>query len=57
MWWQLVIGCTAFLGITGILLVMDLDRPERFLYVMLRPNWDSWVLLFRKSLEAPECLI
>ena len=44
MWWQLVIGCTAFLGITGILLVMDLDRPERFLYVMLRPNWDSWLV-------------
>jgi Fe-S-cluster-containing dehydrogenase component len=44
MWWQLVIGCTAFLGITGVLLVMDLDRPERFLYVMLRPNWDSWLV-------------
>jgi formate-dependent nitrite reductase membrane component NrfD len=23
---------------------MDLDRPERFLYVMLRPNWDSWLV-------------
>ena len=44
MWWHLVIGCTAFLGITGALLVMDLDRPERFLYVMLRPNWDSWLV-------------
>jgi formate-dependent nitrite reductase membrane component NrfD len=33
-----------FLAITGILLVMDLDRPERFLYVMLRPNWDSWLV-------------
>jgi Fe-S-cluster-containing dehydrogenase component len=44
MWWQLVIGCTIFLGLTGILLVKDLDRPERFLYVMLRPNWDSWLV-------------
>jgi len=33
-----------FLAITGILLVLDLDRPERFLYVMLRPNWDSWLV-------------
>ena len=44
MWWQLVIGCTVFLGLTGVLLVMDLDRPERFLYGMLRPNWDSWLV-------------
>ena len=33
-----------FLAITGLLLVIDLDRPERFLYVMLRPNWDSWLV-------------
>ena len=31
-------------AITGLLLVMDLDRPERFLYVLLRPNWDSWLV-------------
>ena len=44
LWWELVIGCTLFLGLTGFLLVKDLDRPERFLYVMLRPNWDSWLV-------------
>ena len=44
LWWQLIIGCTIFLVITGILLVKDLDRPERFLYVLLRPNWDSWLV-------------
>lgn len=33
-----------FLTITGILLIKDLDRPERFLYVMLRPNWNSWLV-------------
>ena len=44
MWWRLVIGCTAFLGLTGVLLILDLDRPERFVYVMLRPNWDSWLV-------------
>jgi len=40
----LIIGSTIFLGITGILLIKDLDRPERFLYVLLRPNWDSWLV-------------
>ena len=44
LWWELIIGCTAFLGLTGLLLVKDLDRPERFLYVLLRPNWDSWLV-------------
>ena len=33
-----------FLAITGVLLVIDLDRPGRFLYVMIRPNWDSWLV-------------
>jgi formate-dependent nitrite reductase membrane component NrfD len=32
-----------FLVLTGALLVMDLDRPDRFLYVLLRPQWRSWL--------------
>jgi formate-dependent nitrite reductase membrane component NrfD len=32
-----------FLTITGILLVKDLGRPERFLYTLLRPQWRSWL--------------
>ena len=44
LWWKLIIGCTTFLGITGILLIMDLDRPERFVYVLLRPNFSSWLV-------------
>ncbi len=32
------------LGVTGALLVKDLDRPERFLYVLLRPQWRSWLV-------------
>ncbi|NNC94000.1 MAG: polysulfide reductase NrfD [Chitinophagales bacterium] len=35
---------TAFLGITGLLLIKDLDRPDRFLYVLLRPQWSSWLV-------------
>ena len=43
--WAVTIGIgIIFLAITGLLLVMDLDRPERFLYVLLRPNWDSWLV-------------
>lgn len=32
-----------FLAITGALLVMDLGRPDRFLSVLLRPQWKSWL--------------
>jgi formate-dependent nitrite reductase membrane component NrfD len=28
---------------TAIVLVIDLERPERFLYILLRPNWSSWL--------------
>jgi len=33
-----------FLTLTGILLIMDLDQPKRFLYVLLRPHWGSWLV-------------
>jgi Fe-S-cluster-containing dehydrogenase component/formate-dependent nitrite reductase membrane component NrfD len=33
-----------FLTLTLILLVMDLDQPKRFLYVLLRPQWKSWLV-------------
>ncbi len=34
-----------FLFLTTVLLVMDLDQPKRFLYVLLRPQWHSWLTL------------
>ena len=39
-------GITAliFLALTGLLLVMDLDQPMRFAYVLLRPHWGSWLV-------------
>jgi len=50
--WHLMIGIETvaatglvLLGITGILLIKDLDRPDRFLYVLLRPNWSSWLVI------------
>jgi Fe-S-cluster-containing dehydrogenase component/formate-dependent nitrite reductase membrane component NrfD len=34
----------AFVTITAIVLVADLDRPERFYYILTRPNWRSWMV-------------
>ena len=33
-----------FLGLTSIVLVLDLERPERFYYILTRPNWRSWLV-------------
>ncbi len=33
----------AFLGLTGALLIADLKHPERFMNIMLRPQWRSWL--------------
>lgn len=32
-----------FLCITGVLLILDLGRPDRFLNVLFRPQWKSWL--------------
>jgi Fe-S-cluster-containing dehydrogenase component len=34
----------AFIAITTALLVFDLKRPERFWYLMVRPNFRSWLV-------------
>lgn len=41
-YWGLGMGIF-FLAATGALLVMDLDQPKRFVYVLLRPQWRSWL--------------
>ncbi len=33
-----------FIGLTTALLVADLKRPERFLYILFRSNWSSWLV-------------
>ncbi|MGM0605489.1 MAG: NrfD/PsrC family molybdoenzyme membrane anchor subunit [Halobacteriota archaeon] len=38
------IASLAFLGITTVLLVLDLEQPTRFHWVLLRPNWNSWLV-------------
>jgi Fe-S-cluster-containing dehydrogenase component/formate-dependent nitrite reductase membrane component NrfD len=34
----------AFLGLTLLFLVADLKRPERFWFILLKPNWRSWLV-------------
>lgn len=35
----------AGVGLTALLLVWDLKRPERFLTILIRPQWRSWLTL------------
>ena len=32
-----------FMLVTTVLLVVDLERPERFLRILTRPQWKSWL--------------
>ncbi|MGV6846065.1 MAG: 4Fe-4S dicluster domain-containing protein [Lutibacter sp.] len=41
--WSVGISLT-FLTLTGVFLILDLDRPDRFLNVLLRPQWNSWLV-------------
>ena len=34
----------AFLGITGLLLIWDLEHPPRFYLIFTRPQWRSWLV-------------
>lgn len=34
-----------FLALTFLLLVLDLTKPGRFLYILIRPNLNSWLVL------------
>ncbi len=38
-----VVIALVFLAITGVLLIMDLGRPDRFLNVLFRPQFKSWL--------------
>src|SRR5712664_3803615 len=34
----------AFIIATAVILIVDLERPERFYYILVRPNWRSWMV-------------
>lgn len=44
--WQLTtpLVALAFLAITGVLLIADLEHPERFYFIFTRPQWRSWLV-------------
>ena len=39
------VASLVFLGLTTVLLVADLKHPERFLYIIFKPHWTSWLVL------------
>jgi Fe-S-cluster-containing dehydrogenase component/formate-dependent nitrite reductase membrane component NrfD len=42
--WATPIVSGAFLGITGLLLIWDLEHPARFYMIFTRPQWKSWLV-------------
>ena len=44
--WQLWAPLTAlvFLAVTGAVLISDLEKPKRFYYIFIRPQWRSWLV-------------
>jgi Ni/Fe-hydrogenase subunit HybB-like protein len=43
LWYTPVIG-GAFLGLTGLLLIWDLEHPARFYMIFTRAQWRSWLV-------------
>jgi ferredoxin/formate-dependent nitrite reductase membrane component NrfD len=43
LWYTPVFG-GAFLGVTGLLLLWDLEHPSRFYMIFTRPQWQSWLV-------------
>jgi Fe-S-cluster-containing dehydrogenase component len=42
-WWAPLVAAV-LLAVTAGLLVADLEHPERFLYILTRPQWRSWLV-------------
>jgi Fe-S-cluster-containing dehydrogenase component/predicted membrane protein len=42
--WVAPVASGAFLGVTGLLLIWDLEHPERFYMIFSRPQWRSWLV-------------
>lgn len=43
-WTGLILSGVALVT-TGLFLIADLDRPERFWYILVRPQWKSWLAI------------
>ncbi len=42
--WVAPVVAGAFLALTGLLLLLDLEHPRRFVYIFLRPQLRSWLV-------------
>ncbi len=42
--WTTPVVSGIFLAITGLLLIWDLEHPERFYLIFTRPQWRSWLV-------------
>lgn len=42
--WAAPLVATVFLALTGVLLLWDLEHPERFYKIFTRPQWKSWLV-------------
>jgi len=42
--WFTPIASGAFLGLTGALLIWDLEHPERFYLIFIKAQWKSWLV-------------
>ena len=42
--WVAPVVSSAFLALTGALLIWDLEHPERFYLIFTRPQWRSWLV-------------
>jgi Fe-S-cluster-containing dehydrogenase component/formate-dependent nitrite reductase membrane component NrfD len=43
LWWVPILS-GLFLGLTGLLLIWDLEHPARFYLIFTRPQWRSWLV-------------
>ena len=42
-WLRRSVRLARVLALTAVVLIVDLERPERFYYILTRPNWKSWI--------------
>ncbi len=42
--WAAPLIAGAFLALTGVILIADLEHPARFYYLFTRPQWRSWLV-------------
>ena len=41
------------IAMTAVVLVVDLERPERFYYILTRSNWRSWRAISESERQGP----